>query len=281
MAHPYPRYGASEPAIDVGAMSPVELQAYADSLGGWSHEIPLPTIDTGLNCSKDRAFMEREWATMALPELRGKTVIDVGGADGGYAFMAEEFGAARVACLDYYIWSLDRPGVSQYHYSHANRGEAPPLPHHLTEWWHPAELPGKRNFNLAHTLLSSRVQAMPRDFMHCDLDDVGRWDIVLFLGLLYHLDDPIGALRRLYAITSQQAIVETEAVAIPERGEPFWQLYPNAELNYDWTNWWAPNLAGLLAGLGAAGFSNSEVLQGPPTGIDALQNYRLIVRAIR
>ena len=262
-------------------MSQGELQTYADSLGGWSHEILLPGVNTGLNCSKDRAFMEREWATMALPDLRDKSVIDVGGADGGYAFMAEEFGAARVACLDYYIWSLDRPGVSRYHYEYANRGEAPPLAHHLTEWWHPAELPGKRNFNLAHALLSSRVEAMPRDFMHCDLEEVGRWDIVLFLGLLYHLDDPVGALRRLYAITREQAIIETEAVAIPGCEQPLWQLYPNAELNHDWTNWWAPNVAGLLAGLGAAGFSNSEILQGPPDDVEEPQNYRLIVRAIR
>ncbi len=262
-------------------MSAAELRAYADSLGGWSHEIALPGVNTGLNCSKDRAFMEREWATMALPDLRDKSVIDVGGADGGYAFMAEERGAARVACLDYYIWSLDRPGVSRYHYDYANRGEAPPVPHHLTEWWHPAELPGKRNFNLAHALLSSRVQAMPLDFMRCDLDAVGRWDIVLFLGLLYHLDDPVGALRRLYAITSEQAIIETEAVAIPRHDQPLWQLYPAAELNHDWTNWWAPTLSGLLAGLGAAGFSNSEVLQGPPDDVEELQNYRLIVRAIR
>jgi tRNA (mo5U34)-methyltransferase len=262
-------------------MSPDELQVYADSLGGWSHEILLPGVTTGVNCSKNRAFMEREWATMALPDLDGKSVIDVGGADGGYAFMAEEHGAARVACLDYYIWSLDRPGVSRYHYDYANRGEAPPLPHHLTEWWHPAELPGKRNFNLAHDLLASRVHAMPRDFMHCDLEEIGRWDIVLFLGLLYHLDDPVGALRRLHAITSEQAIVETEAVAIPGCDQPLWQLYPRAELNYDWTNWWAPNLSGLLAGLAAAGFSNSEVLQGPPAEVERLQNYRLIVRAIR
>jgi len=257
------------------------LQAYADSLGGWSHEISLPGVNTGLNCSKSRAFMKAEWATMALPNLSGKSVIDVGGADGGYAFMAEELGAARVACLDYYIWSLDRPGVSRYHYSYADRGEAPPCPHHLTEWWHPAELPGKRNFNLAHALRASRVVAMPRDFMHCELEELGRWDIVLFLGLLYHLDDPVGALRRLHAITLEQAIIETEAVAIPGRDEPLWQLYPNAELNHDWTNWWAPNLAGLLAGLAAAGFSNSEVLQGPPADVAVLQNYRLIVRAIR
>jgi tRNA (mo5U34)-methyltransferase len=267
--------------VDFAAMTPDALQRYADALGGWSHEIPIPGVRTGENCSKSRSFMEREWETMALPDLDGKSVIDVGGADGGYAFMAEEHGARRVACLDYYIWSLDRPPVSQYHYGFANRGEAPPVPHHKTQWWRPAELPGKRNFNLARALLNSNVEALPLDFMHCDLEEVGRWDIVLFLGLLYHLDDPLGALRRLHAITGEQAIIETEAIVLPGCDQPLWQLYPHAELNYDWTNWWAPNLGGLLAGLGAAGFSNSEVLQGPPDDADELRAYRLIVRASR
>ena len=245
---PYPRYGTSEPTVNFHAMSPTDLQAYADSLGGWSHEIILPGVATNLNCSKDQAFMEREWATMALPDLRGQSVIDVGGADGGYAFMAEAHGARSVACLDYYIWSLDRVGVSHYHYTHANRGEPPPLPHHLTEWWHPAELPGKRNFNLAHHLLASNVEALPLDFMHCDLERVGRWDIVLFLGLLYHLDDPLGALRRLHAITGEQAIIETEAVVVPNCDNPLWHLYPNAELNYDWTTGGHPTSADCSVG---------------------------------
>jgi len=38
---------------------------------------------------------------------------------------------------------------------------------------------------------------------------LGEYDVVLFLGLLYHLDKPIEALERLYAVTREFAVIDT------------------------------------------------------------------------
>jgi tRNA (mo5U34)-methyltransferase len=121
--------------------------------------------------------------------------------------------------------------------------------------------------------------------MDCDLKRVGLWDVVLYLGVLYHMPDPVGALRRLAAVTRQQAIIETETMFIRGHPEALWRFFPGGELNHDRTHWWAPNLNALQGLIGAAGFSNAEVLAGePPDGDldgDGPFHYRAIVRAIK
>lgn len=262
-------------------LSDENLKGYFEALPGWSHEIVLPR---GLKTSsaKTQEFMAAEWEAMRLPPLEGRSVLDIGGFDGGYAFMAEEHGAGRVAVLDSYQWSLDRVAITEYHHRYADRGEAPPMPHHETEHWHPDELPGKRNFDLARQLRRSRVEGLPLDFSATSAEAIGTWDIVLFLGVLYHLKDPLTALERLRQVTRERAVIETHAMIVPGHPEPLWRLFPRAELNYDWTNWWIPNLGGLLGGLTAAGFSNSEVLIGEPEGLEGPgpHAYRLMVAAI-
>ena len=90
--------------------------------------------------------------------------------------------------------------------------------------------------------------------MTCDLAALGRWDVVLYLGVLYHMEEPLTALRRVAAVTGELAIVETEAIVVPGlEHEALWRLFPGAELNGDVSNWWAPNLTGLLGALRAAG----------------------------
>jgi tRNA (mo5U34)-methyltransferase len=129
------------------------------------------------------------------------------------------------------------------------------------------------------------VSALALDFMACDLGEVGVWDIVLFLGVLYHIEDPLRALRRVFAVTRHEAIIETEAVVIPGHPEPLWRFFPHGELNHDRTNWWAPNLGGLLGLVGAAGFTDAHVLSGEPASAGrratAVRHYRAIVRAIK
>jgi len=49
-------------------------------------------------------------------------------------------------------------------------------------------------------------------------------------------------IRRVRALTGAQAIIRDEAVVVSGQKEPLWRFFPGGELNYDRTNWWAPNL---------------------------------------
>jgi tRNA (mo5U34)-methyltransferase len=49
---------------------------------------------------------------------------------------------------------------------------------------------------VARRALQSEVEILVGDFTTMDLDDLDTFDVVLFSGVLYHLQDPIGALQR-------------------------------------------------------------------------------------
>src|SRR5215207_2678035 len=89
------------------------------------------------------ADLERELDALALPDLTGRSVLDIGGWDGFFAFAAEREGAARVAVIDHYMWSMDSPGQQAY-WRQCMADGVTPRPYHETEFWHPDTLPGKR-----------------------------------------------------------------------------------------------------------------------------------------
>lgn len=278
----HPVYGGAYRVEPLPAgMTPDELRAYVGRMG-WYHEIDLGegVVTPG---GKPRSDIAREWELFALGDLTGRSVLDIGGIDGAYAFRAERDGAARVAVLDHYLWSTDADHYTRIYHQHVDAGATPPAPHESPAW-HPGTLPARWRFDTARQALGSRVEAITLDFGDCDLGAVGTWDVVLYLGVLYHMPDPVGALRRVAAVTREQAIIETEAMVVRGHPEALWRFFPGGELNNDRTNWWAPNLAALLGLLGAAGFSNAEVLAGEPAHDhpgDGPHHYRAIVRAIK
>jgi tRNA (mo5U34)-methyltransferase len=264
---------------------PKDIQRRVDAVPFWWH-----SIDVGGGVTtpgvKTPAELRNELAGVDLPDLRGKTVLDVGGWDGFFAFAAEAAGAARVAIIDHYMWSLDLPGMTAYWARCKEEGVAP-RPYHETEFWHPDTLPGKAGFDTARELRSSRVEAIVDDFMTTDLDALGRWDVVLYLGVLYHMENPMLALRRLGRVARERAIVETEAAVIPGfEHQALWRFFPGAELNADVSNWWAPNIAALVGAMEPAGFRTVEVKRGPSreqVDSDATDplHYRAVVHALK
>ena len=101
--------------------------------------------------------------------------------------------------------------------------------------------------------------------MTMDLATLGTFDVVFFLGVLYHLKDPFLALRRLREVTRGVAVIETAGVVLPGwMDEKLWLFLESTELNEDPSNWWAPNSAGLLAACRAAGFSSARVVLESP-----------------
>jgi tRNA (mo5U34)-methyltransferase len=91
---------------------------------------------------------------------------------------------------------------------------------------------------------------------------LGPSDLVLFLGVLYHMRHPLLALERVAAVTKHQLILETH-VAMLDVARSRMAFYAGAELNNDKTNWCGPNPAMVLAMLRVVGFKRALAFAGP------------------
>jgi len=258
--------GPSQPGVGLSRESGGrlrELGAQATTAGEiiWFHSIDLgegqPTAGT-----KSAATLEVEAGLLQLPEtLGGLHVLDIGAWDGYFSFEMERRGAASVTALDHYVWSTDHARFREYHAKASAAGEPLLPPDEIPGVWDPVNLPGRAGFDRARAALNSRVRPVVGDFMTMDLDALGEFDIVLFLGVLYHLKDPFTALTRLRRVTRGLAVIETAAAVVPGWADQrLWMFVEGSELDQDPSNWWAPTSAGLAAMCRAAGFSSTHVV---------------------
>jgi tRNA (mo5U34)-methyltransferase len=241
-----------------------ELQRLVDSVPVWFHSIDLGegVVSPGV---KTADLLRDELAALQLPDLTGRTVLDIGAWDGFYTFAAERAGAARVVALDHYAWSLDFTAAPAYVARRAELGLKPDSWETVPELWRPDTLPGKRGFDLGRSVLGSRAEAVVADFMTVDLERLGTFDVVFYLGVLYHMQNPLLALQRVAQATRTVAIVESAAVVVPgHESRAMVEFFPEDGLGDDPTNWWAPNEEALKGLCRAAGFSRVETVIPPP-----------------
>jgi tRNA (mo5U34)-methyltransferase len=259
-----------------------KLTKQAESVPFWWHSIELGE-GVVTNGRKSSEQLTREWASLRLPDLSGKSVLDIGAWDGWFSFEAERKGAARVVALDHYAWSLDLAAQQRYVEGCRQNGAVPDPYHTVPALWHPETLPGKAGFDTAHRTLESGVESVVGDFMTMDLDRLGTFDVVLFLGVLPHVRHPLLALERLARVTRELLVLETAGVAIPGfEHHGFCEFFEGNELDGDVTNWWAVNHHALVGMCRSTGFRRVEAnVSGPsrPPRRDALHRYRLVVRA--
>ena len=166
---------------------------------------------------------------LGLPErLDGKAVLDIGAWDGFFSFETERRGAARVLATDSFAWQTEGLGA-------------------------------KAGFELAREVLHSKVEDRTIDVLELSPDRVGTFDLVLCLGVLYHMRHPALALERVFSVTGDQLILEThvDLLTIPR---PAIALYPHGELDGDPTSWCGPNPAAVEAMLDAAGFRRVKLV---------------------
>jgi len=260
---------APEPEPELRDDEHAALRAAVARVPSWWHSIDLGGVVTP--GTKTPEILAAELAGLRLPDLRGRTVLDIGAWDGFYSFAAERAGAARVVALDHLVWSAELYAFQRVWsrvLADVPPGHVPPDALDVMEAsdiWDPVGLPGRAGFDLAHRTLGSAVEPVVRDFARDDLSSLGRFDVVLFLGVLYHLRDPLGALRRVHALCGDVAIIETEAIAIG--GHPHAaaaQFMGTRKRNYDPTNWWAPTAVALERWCLAAGFSRVEHVGSRP-----------------
>jgi tRNA (mo5U34)-methyltransferase len=251
-------------------------QRLVDAISPWHHSIDLGdgVVTPG---SKTPHHIWDELRRLCLPDVADRSVLDVGAWDGYYTLHAEHYGASRVVALDHYAWSIDFPKAAAYMARQLAARQPIRAFHTVPELWDPVGLPGKRGFDLVYRLRNSHADVVVDDFMTMDLQPLGTFDVVLFLGVIYHLEEPLRALRRLRRVTRGMAVIESEAVSLPNGGGPLWQFVDAAQMHDDPTIWWVPTAEGLRAMCFAAGFSRAEIVAGPPEGPPA--NYRLVVHA--
>ena len=161
-------------------------------------------------------------------DLSGLSVLDIGAWDGFFSFEAERRGARRVLATDSFCWDGGGWG-------------------------------SKAPFDLARRALRSKVEDKWIQVLDLTPETVGVFDVVLFLGVLYHMKHPLLALERVASVTGNHLIMTTQVDLLAIK-RPAMAFYPGTELNGDPTNWVGLNPAALLAMLDVVGFRRVEIL---------------------
>jgi tRNA (mo5U34)-methyltransferase len=192
---------------------------------GWWHSFELPD-GTRIEGVCDLAGLQNRIGQFPIPQdLRGKRVLDIGAWDGWFSFEMERRGAVVLA---------------------------------IDNWDNP-------RFREIHALLNSRVEYRQLDMYELTPDRIGRFDIVLFMGVLYHLKHPLLALERVCALATGMAAVDSAILLEKHRPgddverRPVMEFYETAEYGGQTDNWVAPSLSCLLAFCRTAGFARVEL----------------------
>ena len=96
--------------------------------------------------------------------------------------------------------------------------------------WHGGGWGSKAGFELARRTLGSKVEDLDIDVMDLSPERVGMFDVVFFLGVLYHLRHPLLALERVASVCRRLLILETVVDMVGIR-RPVMAFYPGRELN--------------------------------------------------
>ncbi|MFM9859756.1 DUF1698 domain-containing protein [Pseudoxanthobacter sp. M-2] len=202
----------------------------------------------------------REMHLANLPDLRGKSVLDIGAFGGWFSFEAERRGAKSVTAPDYYSWCFDWPKIHAWVASERAAGRAPDVYDPPADCIDTVTQPGRRAFDVTKEILQSSVQpvlSLAEDYAG------GPFDVVLYLGVLYHTRNPFYSLQKVANLTGERLIVETQGLHLPAGGgRALWEFYESDNLNADKTTWWAPTAAGLVAMLKGCGFTHIEIHDG-------------------
>jgi tRNA (mo5U34)-methyltransferase len=216
------------------------IERRARDLGPWFHNIDLGGVQTAPDhfLGDYPAVKWRRFAHAIPADLRGRTVLDIGCNGGFFSIEMKRRGADRVVGIDY-----DEDYLNQARFA--------------------AEICG-----------------VDIDFRRLSVYDVGalgeRFDLVLFMGVLYHLRHPLLALDLIHEHVAGDLLVFQSMQRGAKEVEPvredygFWDSevfdrpgFPRLhfiEHRYsgDPTNWWIPNRACAEALLRSAGFEITD-----------------------
>lgn len=219
-----------------GRFSPEEIKRRVRELAPWFHNLELGGVQTAQNhFLGDYPMVKWRRFAHALPQdLTGKTVLDIGCNGGFYSLEMKRRGAKKVLAID-------------------------------TE-----------ELYLAQAAFAAELSGMDIHFQKLSVYDVGqlgeKFDLVLFMGVFYHLRHPLLALDLIREHVVKDLFVFQSMQRGSDAIEPLDDDYPftNEDIFHkpgfpclyfiekkysdDPTNWWIPNRACAEALLRSAGF---------------------------
>jgi tRNA (mo5U34)-methyltransferase len=220
----------------MSGLSTDEIRRKVDALGPWFHNLDLQGVRTAPShfLGDYPSVKWRNFADVVPRSLKGRTVLDIGCNAGFYALEMKRRGADRVLGLD------------------------------------------SRDEYLAQARFAADVSGLEIEFRNLSVYDVGKlgetFDLVIFMGVLYHLRHPLLALDLIHEHVARDMMLfqsmqrgSNRTTEIDEDYD-FWTTdqfdsagYPKLhfiEYRYadDPTNWWIPNRSCAEAMLRSAGF---------------------------
>jgi tRNA (mo5U34)-methyltransferase len=243
------------------AWTPGLIEDQVHKLGDWFHNLHLRGVQTAPHhfLGDYPAIKWKQFSTAIPDNLQGKTVLDIGCNAGFYSLEMKRRGADRVIGID-----------SSEHY-------------------------------LQQARFAAEVEDLDIDFRQLsvyqvpDLDE--QFDLVLFLGVFYHLRYPLLALDLLREhvvkdlLIVQSMLRGSSEIKAPASDYPFSEIdifnapefprmyFIEKRYSHDPTNWWIPNASCLDGMLRSAGFDvisrpEEEVFVCRPAGAANLANRR-------
>jgi tRNA (mo5U34)-methyltransferase len=217
-------------------MTTEQIRRRVEELGQWFHNLDLGGVKTAPDhFLGDYPAIKWDRFSAAIPDdLHGKSVLDIGCNAGFYSIEMKRRGAERVVAID---------TDEKY---------------------------------LAQARFAAEVNGTDIEFRNLSVYRVGelheQFDLVLFMGVLYHLRHPLLALELLHEHVVADLLVaqsllrgSKESLTVPP-DFPFWEeevfddekfprmYFVEKRFANDPTNWWIPNRACFQAMLRSAGF---------------------------
>lgn len=226
--------------VESEALSPEVLEQRVRELGPWFHNLDLMGVKTAPEhfLGDYPNFKFRNFAHVIPQDLTGKTVLDIGCNAGFYSMEMKRRGASRVVGVD------------------------------------------SEDLYLNQARFAAEVNGLDIEYRKLSVYDVAQlgetFDLVIFMGVLYHLRHPLLALDLL----REHVVGDLLLFQSMQRGSEdsldvganheFWETelfdvpaYPKLHFvehryAHDPTNWWVPNAACAEAMLRSAGFQIVE-----------------------
>jgi tRNA (mo5U34)-methyltransferase len=233
-----------------------ELRAALGTPPAWMYPLGLADGSTPPLLHHELPSVHRTRAAMMEPLVRetlasagaDASAIDIACSEGWFAHRLMDWGAKRVHGVDVREVNIHRAELVRDHY---------------------AMDPDRLTFDVA-------------DVLSLDPQTAGTFDVVLMIGLIYHLEDPIGALRVARALTRGACVVETQlteqhaaitsGIGVTDeyeqldaswaaKFEPAQDFHPIA--SHGGVISLVPNLAALVQAMEVVGFGDVRVLETP------------------
>lgn len=173
----------------------------------WWHRIKLSdNIITPGKCNHGTTSEEIENRFGFPKNFDEKNVLDVGGYDGLFSFEAEKRKAKYVTMIDSYQNSFNK-----------NPNEP---------------------FQIVKKILKSKVRYIDTSLEEYETNE--KFDYIFYFGVLYHIENPLGAIKKLADLVDKNGIVLLEtAISGLNIGLPILEYKPN--FDNDPTNFFYPN----------------------------------------